>query len=437
MKRTIFFKEIKELLRSKTTVFYFIILSTLLAYSFYTAVDLYSKASLTAIKNPIYATGFEPVQGVFKPSLGAIFIMFSMLSPFVFTLPISKEKRGKTIYLLLQLKNTPLNIFLAKYFSGVFIVFLSLFFVVPEVFFWKLFGGHIPSVELALILLGYFLFGLTILSFSYLSSSIFESKTTSVMVAFAFSISSWFIDFGKEMYIHPVFEKLSQWTLTSRLDEFEKGILSTGAVSYFILLSFSFTFVAYIFFSPDLRGKIKKAFLIIVLFAIVLPLLLPDFLFDLSESGKNSFSREKVEFLKSIPELKIKVFLEPTDSRYRDYENDFLRKLKVSGKKFTLEFGKGKELEKRYGEFLYSISDKSEVTYSTNEYEIFKVFEKLSGKKLKKEKKEKTFKGYPLVVKVKWFSYYVFVNFILLILILLPPQLLRERKIKLEVKDEE
>ncbi len=437
MRKTIFLKELKELLRSKTTIFYFVILSALLSYSFYTAVDLYSKASLTAIKNPIYATGFEPVQGVFKPSLGAVFIMFSMLSPFVFTIPIGKEKRGKTIYLLLQLKNTPLSIFLSKYFSGVFIVLLSLFFVVPEIFFWKILGGHIPSIELGLILIGYFLFGLTILSFSYLSSSIFESKTTAVMVAFAFSISSWFIDFGKEMYIHPVFEKLSQWTLTSRLDEFEKGILSMGAVFYFILLSFAFTFVAYIFFSPDSKDKIRKAILILIFFAIVLPLLVPDFLFDLSESRKNSFSREKVEFLKSIPELKIKVFLEPTDSRYRDYENDFLRKLKVSGKKFTLEFGKGKELEKRYGEFLYSISGKSEVTYSTNEYEIFKVLEKLSGKKLKKGKEEKTFKGYPLVVKKKWFSYYVFLNFILLILILVPPQLVRERKIKLEVKNEE
>jgi hypothetical protein len=75
----------------------------IISYSFYSAIDLYSKASKEALNNPLYATGFEPVKGVFVPTFSGIFMLITLLSPFIFILPIIYDRKIGSIYLLYQL----------------------------------------------------------------------------------------------------------------------------------------------------------------------------------------------------------------------------------------------------------------------------------------------------------------------------------------------
>ncbi len=426
-------KEIKDLLKSKSFLLYSFILFYITAYSFYSAVDLYSKASMAAINNPLYATGFEPVAGVFVPTFGGLFIVLSLFSPFVLIRIFGIEKSNNTISLVRQIDFSETEIFLSKLSSGLFFILLSLIAFLPLLIIWKTIGGHLPKVELFLLFFGYLLYGTFVVSISIFSSVIMKTTAQASIFAIALIVFSWFLDFGKDMHIFSYLDKISDWTVTSQLKEFESGIFSLQAVFYFLILSSFILLLSFVAFNINLRRKVKLSALLTIFFILLFFFnTLYQYKRDLTESGKHSFSYEETVFLKKLPEIKIKVFLEPTDSRYRDYENDFLKKLKMVKTDVKINFAEGKELKENYGLFEYTINGETAKTYSNSAKEIFLVLEELSGKKIEKsDKKSSVYKGYPLVVKRGWSHSLFFIYLILFPIFLILFQLKKPRRKKI------
>ena len=426
-------KEIKEVFKSKSTFFYFFILFATIVYSFYSAVDLYSKASIAAIGNPLYAAGFEPVPGVFVPTFGGLFIIFSLLAPFILIKLIGDEKKNNTILFISQSPFSLKSIFLSKVAGGLFLIILSLISMLPLLGFWNYLGGHLPRGELLLLFSGYLLYGFLIISISILSSVIFKTNAQASIFALTLIILSWFLDFGKEMHIFSFLNKISEWTVTKQLKEFEEGILSIQAIFYFLLFSLILLIISYIIFDFNIKKKTIIIIIVFLVFAILFKINVSHQLkIDISESRKNSFKREEVLFLKKLPMIKIKVFLEPTDSRYKDYESDFLKKLKMVKTDILVEFAKGEELRKNYGLFKYTLKDKSETTYSNSSHEIFMILQNLSGIRIEKTSKENPFKGYPLIVKKRWSEIMLILYLIIFPLSILIIQIKKPRRKKNE-----
>ncbi len=414
MKYPLIIKEIKDLFKSKTALIYFILLFAIISYSFYSAIDLYSKASVSAINNPLYATGFEPIPGVFGPTFGGFFLILSLIAPFLFIQSISTEKNNNTLVLLAQFPFSLSFVFISKLLSAIILVIISIITFIPLLIFWKFLGGHIPFIELSLLILGYFLYSLFVISVSFFSSAMFKSSSQASIFTIAIIMLSWFIDFGKEMSIVPFFNNLAEWTVTAQLKQFEDGILSIQSIIYFILLSCFFSLLAYLFFNFSIKNKIKP--LLIIVFSLIFILFFVlnfQFKKDISESRKNSFSKAKTDFLNLLPDIEIKVFLEPTDSRFKDYENDFLKKLKMIKNNQTISFATGKLLKENYGRFEYGIKTKKTETYSNSEHEIFMILEEISGKKIEASIDKSQFSGYPLVVNKKW-SIYLFILYLII-----------------------
>jgi ABC-2 type transport system permease protein len=408
-------KEIKDLFRSNTALIYFLLLFTIIAYSFFSSVDLYSKASETAINNPLYATGFEPVPGVFVPTFGGFFIIISLIAPFLFIQSISNEKKHNTLPLLAQLPYPLSVIFLSKLFAAAILVIVSILFFAPVFFSWYLLGGHIPWQEITLLIVGYVLYSLFVISISYFSAAIFKTSSQASIFTVAFIMVSWFVDFGKEMNVVPLFNRLSEWTVTTQLNEFEDGILSLQSIIYFILLASFLTFLSFTFFNFSLRRKIKRVLVAVLCYSILFAIIVNvQYKRDISESKKNSFSPAHTEFLTKLPEIDIKIFLETTDSRYKDYQRDFLKKLKMVKNDLVLHFVAGESLRSNYGRFEYTVNNKSMETFSNSEEEIFMIFEEISGLKIETSKDDSQFCGYPLVVKKKW-SVYLFILYLIIL----------------------
>jgi len=428
MKRALIYKEIKDVFFNKTSLIYFFLLFSLISYSFYSAVDLYSKASLAAIDNPLYATGFEPVSGVFTPTFGGFFLILSLIAPFLFIRSISNEVSNNTITLLAQFPYSLGFVFFAKFLSIIIVLIFSVFTFLPVIVFWKLLGGYLPIVELSVLILGYFLYGIFVLSVSFFSASFFKSNSQASIFSIAVIVFSWFIDFGKDMNILSLFKTLSDWTVTARLKYFEDGILSFQSIAFFLVISSFFLFLGYLFFNITIKNKLKPILCIIFISLILfIPLTKYQYNIDISESKKNSFSNSKNEFLKELPYIGIKIFLEPTDSRFKDYERDFLKKLKMVKNGQEISFAKGETLKKNYGSFKYSIGNKSETTYSNSENEIFMILENLSGYRVKKSLDSDKYKGYPLVVK-KNITHYIFLLYMLILFLIIFCVFLKRRK---------
>ncbi len=405
-------KEVKEIFRNRTTLIYFFLLFAVIAYSFYSAVDLYSKASVAAIGNPLYATGFEPVPGVFVPTFGGLFIIFSLIAPFLLIRSVSEEKKNNTLPLLIQLPYSLRSLFLTKLLAASMLILVSIIFFIPLLLFWNFMGGHIPWSEIILLMSGYFLYGLFVISVSFFSASIFRSNSQASIFSLAVIMFSWFVDFGKEMNIIPMLNSLSGWTTTKQLKVFESGILSINSILYFILLSSFFSALAYFFFNINIRNRIRHVITIFlicfVLFGLALNVQLK---MDISESRKNSFSANETAFLKKSPPIDIEIYLEQTDGRFKDYKSDFVKKLELIKNDISIHFAEGSLLSENYGLFKYSVNGKSSETYSNSSHEIFLVLEEISGLKIERPDSAVQFSGFPLVIKGKW-SGYLFVLYL-------------------------
>ncbi len=412
--KSLLLKEIKDIFKDKTALIYFILLFGIISYSFYSGVDLYSKASEGTVNNPLYAAGFEPVPGVFVPTFGGFFIVISLIAPFLIIQSISNEKKYNTLCLLAQFPYSMGYIFTAKLFAAVILVLVSIALFAPTFVLWNFLGGHIPFREIILLLSGYFFYGLFVISVSFFSASLFSASAPASIFTLAFIMLSWFLDFGREMNINPFFNMLSEWTVTIRLKDFENGILSIQSIIYFILLASFFSLLSFYFFNLNLKNKFKPAAVTVLIYLILFILAgNAQYKLDISESRKNSFSVSETEFLNKLPAIDIDIFLKPTDSRYKDYENDFLKKLRMVKNDLKIRHAEGKSLNDNYGRFRYSIDKKSATTLSNSENEIFMIFEDISGLKIESSIAGSHFTGYPLIVKDQW-SVYLFILYLVI-----------------------
>lgn len=396
--RVLIGKEIKDLFFSKTALLLSILVSFILGYSFYLAVTLYNSASSSAVGNPLYAKGFEPVPGVFVPTYGGLFIIFTLFLPFLFIQTISQERKYNTIMVLVQLPFSLGMIIISKTIAAILFLFLILICSIPCVIMWVLWGGHVAYGELSLLALGYLMYGLLVLSISMFSSSLLNDTASASILSVVLLIFSWLVDFGKEMNLSPILLSLSDWTFTRNLKYFEDGIFSLRALLYFVFLASGFLVATYLLSRFDLKKRWK--WVLILLGIVVFALLLSSKVYmnrDSTESFRNSFSPNVVKALKKIPSFEIDAYLERTDSRFKDYDKSFLQKLYLIRGDIKVRMMKGAVLKNNYGLFVYKVNGKSEKTFSNSEEEIFSILFPLAGIKLDKSDSAIEYPGYPLV----------------------------------------
>ncbi len=391
-------KEIKDIFFSKTAVLFFILTSFVIGNSFIMAVDLYGKASETAIGNPLYASGFEPTPGIFIPTYGGLFILFSLFLPFVIIPLISNEKKNRTLSVLTQLPFSFGSILITKVIASILFVLFVLGLTAPSFFIWKLYGGHIAYGESFVLVMGYMLYGLLIISISFSFASLFENTANAAIFSIAVIISSWIVDFAKSANTSTLISLFSEYTFTNILKSFESGVFSLRSTLFFIFLSVIFLSLSYVFLRFDLKYKwryLSSVIIASVIVAFFIPMI--SFNADITESHRNSFAPNIVEGLKRIPDISIEVYMKNTDSRFKDYEHDFLEKLNLIRTDVSIKMVDNDALDKSYGLFRYKVNGKYGTTYSNSGEEIFPIIFGLSGIDLINGN-EDNFKGYPLVV---------------------------------------
>ena len=93
--RLVLLQEIRNLLVAPALWVMFIIVSLLVGYSFFQAVDLFSQASRTALSYPEMASGMNPLEGIFMPTFGAYYLSQTLLLPFVVAGNVDNFKNGE------------------------------------------------------------------------------------------------------------------------------------------------------------------------------------------------------------------------------------------------------------------------------------------------------------------------------------------------------
>lgn len=391
-------KEIRTLFFSKPAILFLTIFSFLTGYSFFSAVALYSNASVSAINNPLYAAGFEPLPGLFVPLFGGLFLLLSLFLPFVIIPLIVSEKEQNTMVVLLQIPFSITQILFAKLCASLLFLLSTFLLMLPSTLMWWSWGGHIPGLELLVLHVGYFLYGFFVISLSFFSASLFKNSATASILALFLIMLSWIIDFGRDMNVSPFVLKLSAWTTSRMLGLFEQGLFSLTAIFYFVLLSAVFLLLARSFLEITIPLKwLYTTFLVMVFSCVIIGY--SSFTVDVSESHRHSFPAHITNALQKLPPVEVSVYLRRTDSRFKDYEVMVLNRVFLVKDDMTVTMVQGAALDEKYGLFIYTVGNKTVETYSNSEDEIFPLLFELAGIENPEVGDGAVYSGYPLVVK--------------------------------------
>ncbi len=371
-----------------------IIASFIIGSSFSTSVNLYSNASVSAMDDPLYAKEFDPFEGIFVPTIGSLYLVFTLILPFVVVPLVSDEFEKNSIIMLFNMYNGT-QIILSKFLIAFLYILIIVSFTLPAVCLFLIIGGHFTLSEYLLIILGYILYGCIIIGLSFFITTVFRSKTVSTMITVGVLILPWIVGFLKDYSQSRILDILDYLSFARLLKPFEQGIFSFYSLIVMIVWIIIFVVLSIFmieFYNKNRFNKILAIFFVLFVFLILFRF---DKKVDISESKRNSFPPSVSSVLRDIKNLEIEIHLNKYDSRFIDYNNEFLKRLLVVNSHVTVKY----KDDENYGIFVYKRyyngNIKSDTTYSNSREEAFDIISSLYGVKI-----EDTgdYTGYPMIV---------------------------------------
>jgi len=383
-----------------------ITLTLLTGYSFIQAVDLYSQASRSAVKYPELARGMVPLEGILVPTLGAFYLASTLLLPFIAIRAIAQDKETGALKLLLQMPLTPAWLVTTKV-AAIGIAILALF--LPALSFipiWLYLGGHVHTPELLNLLGGHALYALVVTGIAFLAASLSDSLSTAAIFALACTLSFWVMDFAATAS-GGVLHRLSFYSLTAALHQFEQGLFSLSAVLAMLLAALALFALTATWLPTGIAIKKKLLISLVIILLVSLAAFGANHArvyIDVTENRRNSFNpADETALCRMQSPLAIWIYLSPEDSRLKEMEANVLGKLRRTVPRLEVNYedttGHGlfsSVPDERYGLIIYQYEGKQAESRSNSPREILPLLHELSGTEVKPEK-ESDYRGYPVV----------------------------------------
>src|SRR5207248_7626951 len=155
---------------------------------------------------------------------------------------------------------------------------------------WVLLGGHLYAPETLNLVLGHLLYGLLVGSIALFAAAISESAATAAIIALAFTIGSWVLDFALAGQ-GGLLDWISRFSLTQTLRTFEQGLFSVSLLLGIVAGICGFTALSATWLHPGqpLPTKFIRSIICVAISGVVLVLAMQIRMsIDLSEDRRNS-----------------------------------------------------------------------------------------------------------------------------------------------------
>jgi ABC-2 type transport system permease protein len=399
-------KELWEIASGRALWIMLLILCPLVGYSFFQAVSLYGEASSAGQDSPALASSLSPLDGVLVPTFGGLYLVATLLFPFVAIRTLGREKESGALALLVQLPYRVPTLVLAKM-AAIFGAWLAAVTCTASTLaVWLALHGHLYIPETLNLVIGHLLYGLLIGAIALFSASISESAATAAIITLAFSIGSWVLDFA--LAGQPgVLGWISRLSLTQTLRAFEQGLLSAGLVLGIVAAIGSFAALAAVWLHPGVpvSTKVIRSMACVAIAAAVIALSTQVALsVDVTEDRRNSFPAADQRALAELREpLIITVHLAPEDPRYVDLRRNVLAKLERAMPHISIRLAAsgqsviGSASDEAYGEIEYSYAGRSDRSRSTSPREILPLIYALAERPNPEPIAGQDYPGYPLL----------------------------------------
>ena len=400
-------KEVREILSGRSLWTMLLLLCPLIGYSFFQAVSLYSESSSAAVQSPVLANSLSPLDGILVPTLGSFYVSVTLLFPFVAIRVLGQEKESGALRLLVQLPYRIPTLVIMKLVAVVLAWLLASVPALSALAVWRLLGGHLSFVETSNLLFGHLLYGTLVGALSLFAASITESAATAAIVALAFTIGSWVLDFtiaGQPGFL----AWIAKLSLTQTLRPFEQGLLSGGLLMGITAAICGFVALASVWLPPGVppRQKVLRSVPCILGVAAILGLAThAGWSVDVTEDRRNSFAAADQQLLATLRlPLVVSVRLSSEDPRYVDLQRNVLSKLERAMPSVSVSLAGNRHhpattsSDDSYGEVEYSYGSRSDVSRSTSPREILPLIYNLAGVSQPSPIAGSEYPGYPLVV---------------------------------------
>jgi ABC-2 type transport system permease protein len=404
--RPLLAKEIREIVAGRALWIMLLLMCPLIGYSFFQAVSLYAESSIAAQQSPVLAASLSPLDGVLVPTFGASYVAVTLLFPFVAIRVLGQEKESGTLRLLVQLPygtSTLIGAKLAAILAAVVVVSLP---ALATLAWWTSLGGHLSAPETSNLIAGHVLYGLLVGSIALFAAAVTDSTATAAIVALAFTIGSWVLDFtiaGRP----GILEWLARLSLTQILRTFEQGLLSAGVALGVIAAIGGFATLAGIWLSPGVAARVKLArssICVLATIAVIALVAQIGFARDVTEDRRNSFPAADARALARLSEpLRVSVHLAPEDPRFIDLQRNVLSKLARAMPDVTIRLAAARQPiatstgDESYGQIEFTYGTRADVTRSTSPREILPLLYALAQVPVPQPDPGGGYPGYPLV----------------------------------------
>lgn len=398
-------KELREIAGGRALWIMLLLLCPLVGYSFFQAVSLYGESSAAAQQSPVLAVSLSPLDGVLVPSFGALYVAVTLLFPFVAIRAVNHEKETGALRLLAQLPYRTSTLIAAKSAAVLVAWLLASVPALSALFVWLLLGGHVGPDETLNLLLGHLLYGCLVGAIALFAAAVADSAATAAIVALAFTIGSWVLDFS--LAGRPgLLDLIARLSLTQVLRPFEQGLLSFGLIAGHIAAIAGFATLAGIWLRPGARTTVRLARSAVCLLAMALVIGAATQVrtaIDVTEERRNSLPAADERLLATLPGLlTVTVHLAVEDPRYADLQRNVLQKLERAMSYVTIRLGGGRqaaaaESDAHYGQIEYVYGGRSDMSRSTSPREIVPLIYALAGVARPEPLPSADYPGYPLV----------------------------------------
>ncbi|MFH1740807.1 MAG: ABC transporter permease [bacterium] len=223
----------------------YVIFLILSGYFFFALVRVYAEQSMVAMQQRQYGMTLPAfTEFVFRNLFGNMSIILLLMIPLLTMRLFAEEKKMGTMELLLTYPIRDLEVILGKFFAALSVVILMLAFT----FLYPLLGRYIAGsqVEYGAIISGYL--GLLLMATCFISvgvflSSLTENQIVAAVVSFGVLLLFWVIGWAEQLTQGIIAAVLKQVSILNHFDDFSKGVIDTGHLSYYLLFGIFFIFL--------------------------------------------------------------------------------------------------------------------------------------------------------------------------------------------------
>jgi ABC-2 type transport system permease protein len=400
-------KEMRELLVSRALWAMVLISTPLVGFSFIQAVGLYSASSATAAKLPQLIANQNPLDGIIIRVFAAVYLMNTFLFPFVAIRAIGNEKQTGSLKLALQL---PVGLYRTVALKLVALMFgwcIALLPTLSALLIWTLLlGGHLYLPELVSVFLGHLLYALVIAGVSFLAAAITDAAATAAIVALAFTLASWILDFAGQTATGGL-RYVAGFSLTPALRGLEQGLVGSPTALALLILALGFFALTIVWLPPGVTRRMKLlrsgAVAGVAFQALLLAIQVPVYM-DVTEDQRNSFNPADARALQQMTkDLRVNVNLASGDNRFLDFQRNVLTKLQRTAPHLDVTYADtstsnllGGTTGASYGEITYTYGSKQVNTRAITASEVLPEIEELGGLTVTPDP-VRPYPGYPLV----------------------------------------